>query len=352
MNITFLIGNGFDLSLGMKTKYIHVYNDYLKVFSQDSVIRKFKSDLRNDSFNKYENWSDFEIGMSNYSSQLNDETELIECIRDFKSFLSKYLKKEEYDFYKKIEHPEISNKYTDEFYKSLDYFYDGLDENAIHIFREISENSNDRNYCFVTFNYTSVLDYFIKRTKTYYSNSTIYSFDNPIHIHGSLKRDIVLGIDNESQLRTTKFTLSRKGKRAFIKPFFNDCFDKVRVNNAKRTIENSDLICAFGLSFGVSDKTWTEEIKKWLIDDPNHHFVYFVYDEKKYDPCNFDAIIDVEEERKEDFLKRIEMPEAYFDKVFEQVHIPVEKSIFNFNKINHTILPKQERPREGALGLF
>jgi len=43
MNIVFIIGNGFDLNLGLKTKYTDVYKDYCKTSTSDSeLIRRFK----------------------------------------------------------------------------------------------------------------------------------------------------------------------------------------------------------------------------------------------------------------------------------------------------------------------
>ena len=56
MNVTFLIGNGFDLGIGLKTAYSDFYNVYCKSDSNDSLaVKKFKSEIQGN----YENWSDF-----------------------------------------------------------------------------------------------------------------------------------------------------------------------------------------------------------------------------------------------------------------------------------------------------
>lgn len=39
MNITFLIGNGFDLELGLKTRYIDFLAEYTKEDNDDSTKR-------------------------------------------------------------------------------------------------------------------------------------------------------------------------------------------------------------------------------------------------------------------------------------------------------------------------
>lgn len=49
MNITYLIGNGFDLNLGLKTRYRDFYDYYVKQPSNDDLIKKFKNDLEKTS---------------------------------------------------------------------------------------------------------------------------------------------------------------------------------------------------------------------------------------------------------------------------------------------------------------
>lgn len=45
--VTFIIGNGFDIGLGMKTRYSDVYDEYVKTPSATEVIRAFKEELSN-----------------------------------------------------------------------------------------------------------------------------------------------------------------------------------------------------------------------------------------------------------------------------------------------------------------
>lgn len=79
MNIVFIIGNGFDLNLGLKTKYTDVYKDYCKTSTSDSeLIRRFKKEIASD----YDSWSDFEMAMPSFGQNLNNESEFITCIRD------------------------------------------------------------------------------------------------------------------------------------------------------------------------------------------------------------------------------------------------------------------------------
>ena len=75
MSTVFLIGNGFDLSCGMKTRYSDMYKEYCKILPNDSsLIKKFKSDIQKDVYNS---WADFELGMAKYASELSNEDDFI-----------------------------------------------------------------------------------------------------------------------------------------------------------------------------------------------------------------------------------------------------------------------------------
>lgn len=334
MDITFLIGNGFDLSLGMKTRFIDMYSEYVEMPSKSETIKKFKENLMRDKSMHYENWSDFEMGMAKYAEQLKSEDELIECVRDFKLFMVDFLVKENNTtFAETLGNPEVSKEYVREFEKSIDEFFLGLSANDTQTLNNMTRSALGNGFNFITFNYTSILDSLVNRLNT--DGRRIHNILDTVHIHGLLGQDVVLGIDNVQQISWVGPQLTRKGQRAFIKPYFNQVYDKARVEKAINIIESSTIICVYGLSLGESDRTWREEIKKWLKSSPSHHLIYYVYDKKHYDMCNFDEKLDIEEERKLELINRLGFGSDETDVLFEQVHIPVGSDIFNFENIVH-----------------
>ena len=78
MNITFLLGNGFDIGLGLKTRYEDFYKQYTKISSADSeIIINFKNDLLNEDLNyskEIVDWSDFEKAFGQYSKNFSVDT--------------------------------------------------------------------------------------------------------------------------------------------------------------------------------------------------------------------------------------------------------------------------------------
>ena len=321
--ITFIFGNGLDLSLGMKTKYTDVYEDYIKSPSSSDIIANFKEDLKSKSPNNYKKWSDFEMGMASYAKTLETEDELVECVRDFKSFMVKHLEKENKKILEWFGGIANNREFHQEVNRSFYEFYRGLIPNDIARIKSIiGENKIIRNY--LTFNYTLSLEAILS-----FGDINRPIFENaPIHIHGKLGEDVVLGVDDIDQLRGTKYNITRKGERAFVKTLFNKQFDSTRVENATKAIMNSSIICVYGFSMGESDNTWIWLLSDWLEKDKNHHLVFYKHDTPIIGSHNYDQIMDIEDEVKVQLLKKLQVDD---DSVLDQIHIPIGKKLFNFS---------------------
>lgn len=324
-NITFIIGNGFDLNLNMQTKYSDMYNGYISEPSIISYINKFKKALNEHT--PSENWGDFELWMAEYAKNLSSETELIECVRDFKRYLVEHLSREEKRVNNIISEGVNYAKTVPEIKKSFGEFYLGLIPNDINAINSVIMRRN-KSIRIITFNYTSVLETLLGLIPW----TQQLNISEPIHIHGSLNEEVILGVDNINQLKDVPYDISRKAKRAFVKTEFNEQFDKQRVSQAKYLISSSDIICTFGFAMGQTDQTWVQLMVDWLRKDPKHHLVHFEYDEKEYHKCNRDEIMDVEEEKKHILLKRFGIEG---EELFDQIHIPVGNTIFNLEEIKN-----------------
>ena len=337
MNITFMIGNGFDINCGIRTRYTDMYPDYIDAKTDNPIIQKFKNDLKQDYMKGFETWNDFEMGMAEYSNNFTNEAEFIACIRDFKNFMTGFLIKEQSAFRKRIENNDaLQIDLFHEVGRSLSTFYkNGVVNNTINTIEAIMPERNLINYNFISFNYTTeIANSLIQNSSSYVHIAKGNSCRNlgVMNIHGNLGRDVVLGVDNETQFKNLQFQMSSRGKRAFIKPFFNDEFDRQRVQRARAIINNSDVICVYGMSLGDSDLTWRNAIKNWLVSSQYNHLFYYSYSASSIPPCPFDELIDQEEDEKIKLLSRFEFENGLENPVSSQIHIPIGKNIFNIRE--------------------
>ena len=74
MDITFLVGNGFDLSLGYKTSYEDFYKYYIKQPinpEHEEAISRLKTSIKKDRKRKL--WSDYEIGLGKFTQDFGTD---------------------------------------------------------------------------------------------------------------------------------------------------------------------------------------------------------------------------------------------------------------------------------------
>lgn len=329
MNVTFIIGNGFDLHLGMKTSYKDMYDGYINSLNLDEDIIRFKAELKKDAPTNYTNWSDFEKAMGERANMFQSEAEFVKCIRDFKNYMISYLKKEQEKMMAKIEGLDNSRSVPGVMKESLFNYYKSQTPNVCNTIESIIDGKPLKyvNNQFVSFNYTTILDSMVSDYYRYIQMGK----PGVIHIHGTLDNDVVLGVNDISGIECS-FELTRKAKRAFVKPEFNIEFDKNRVKKAEEAIENSNVICCYGWSFGETDKNWVAKIKEWLLSSTKHHLFYFGRHKPEYSTYGWDEKMDAEDEHKIVIANKIFGNEIFDTEVLEQIHIPIGFDIFNLDK--------------------
>lgn len=262
MNILFLIGNGFDLNLEMKTKYSDFYKYYKSIKSDSLAINKLK-----DSISKnIKNWSDLELALGDYTKNIGSEKEFEEVYEDIGDRLAEYLEEEENQFDLK----KIDSKKLHDYISFPENSLLLADRNEIHAFRSTVGNSQTDVYA-ITFNYTKTLEKLIG-----YSNSSlnIGKFGpHPIvlqrieHIHGYINDRMVMGVNDVSQISNKTFHENQNILDAFVKINCNQVQKHTIDNWCKGQIEKANLICIFGSSIGDTDNFWWELIGEQLKKD-------------------------------------------------------------------------------------
>lgn len=273
MNITFLIGNGFDLHLGLKTSFSDFYDVYIKSneSNPDPIIRDFCAVLRNDcdKYGRYQDWSDFETAFPKY----------VKCTEDIRIILSDFSQKF-YEYLKRLETNIVSidqsmvakfMNFVLESYKKIEL------PSELKNIGNLVKDSSEFTYNFVNFNYTNTLQ-ILKNSIDYFNfinnNNILSSNINELHIHGSINESIIIGIDNVSQLSPD---ISREYGigRYCVKSEINDLMGNDNEELFNKIINQSDLIYIYGLSLGESDRSRRELIEKWFISNNAHFLVVF-----------------------------------------------------------------------------
>ena len=323
-----IIGNGFDKSCGLKTGYIDVYEQYIKIPSDNKAILEFKRDISNN----FENWSDFEEGMAEYAKRFDSEDDFILCLNDFNAFMHEYLNGVQKNFAEEWD-KEINYNFTmHEFTDSISKLGFGVSHNVDNLLAARGV-PNILSMGIISLNYTEIFDMLYK---SFYSPGGL---TKPIHVHGILGDDPILGMDRIEQLKV-QFDISDRVQRHFIKPTFNREYDSERVTKAENMIRNANVIFVFGASLGESDLTWRELLATWIQSDKDHHLFIYDYANSKKSFRTVSEKLDYEIIQKQNLLTNWGLSNKEIS--LNQLHLPCGISLFKIDEAIKMDLEKND----------
>ncbi|MBQ9145464.1 MAG: hypothetical protein IJX70_03260 [Clostridia bacterium] len=344
MNITFLIGNGFDVGMGLKSKFSDYFPIYIKESEKKDISIKALAD---DIDTNRAEWSYFEKKLGEYTEKFTpkNQNDFFAQLRDFELGFIYYLTLEQ----GKLEYNETNIK--EEFTKALRTYY-GISNLADESVRRIKAlyaiyDKSEHIYNFINFNYTNVLDRCIwcitdgkvaeRRIGTTLYVDKIGKVEN---VHGFIGALPLMGLNDESQIKNKELANDIKFRKRIIKPLLNAVNRTNNDTRATQLINNSQIICIYGMSLGETDKKWWQLLLKWIANDGNRQLIIFDYDENYTESSQFDWIN--KQDSILDLLANYAKEPINIESISSRIHIAVHKNIFAFN------LRKQEYTAKGA----
>lgn len=342
MNITFIIGNGFDINLGLKTRYTDFYPYYLEKNHDDLL-----SDAISDT---YENWADLEVALGQFLSKITpgDVDVFLDSKGVLENDLAEYLKAEErrVSISEETGCADFSHKLV-AFYKEF-----STKDQSEYISWQKTISSVIR-YQFISFNYTDALDKIVNQAKkqsfpgTHTYSSTRYQDElgNILHIHGTLSNNLILGINDVTQIANPTLH-DKKGLTDYIvKPSVNDSLGEQQTESAKRIIDNSDYICVYGMSLGDTDKLWWEYLLQWLCGKSSRRLVLYIYDSQPANPSGQQKLRQINK-WKNTFFHKANATNEIIEKTRSQIIVLLRSGIFDLPDVRSAVSRSKQRGME------
>ena len=320
MNVTFLIGNGFDLGIGLKTAYTDFFAVYCSKKEGDTpLIDSFKKQLQDD----YETWSDFEKAFGEYAGQALDADCYLKVFEDFEVEFSDYLRNEEKNFdNSKIEL--IAEKMK----TALISYYDIRPADREALVKSI--NGRQATFNFISFNYTKCLDECIGilRRQPDYVNSIRGNIQKPVHVHGYTEENMILGVNDETQIKSEILAKNEEVIEEIVKPVQNQIARMNYDNDATRIIRGSDIICVYGMSIGETDKKWWELVMNWLQESSSNRLIILQHRENARFTFNWNRLV---KEIRRRLFSYGSVPDEKRKTLEQRIHIAVNHDIFTMD---------------------
>lgn len=288
MRYVFMIGNGFDIGLGLKTSYPDFINDYKDtpaVCPDGCDETKGVEDILKEHIRKEpQTWADAEKAFAKlqfsemFKGCENIRRSILDVFACFTSALNKYLAKQECS----RELNMVSRNVSEMFFQHMMHSVlmglpKRLRAQELEKLGDVDSTQQVLNYCsFVNFNYTATFDKLIgvetggvgAESGHYYfgrrgfcveilNRRIVFSPGRLVHVHGSNKaRNSIFGVSDAQQISDVVAHEMAEVIGFLVK----DCTDREKAaGNYDLTadiLNNADRVVMFGLSIGNSDKYW------------------------------------------------------------------------------------------------
>lgn len=277
MNIAFLVGNGFDLNLKLKTRYQDFYQYYSKNSEQptNQCLERLKSDILL--------WGDVELELGEYSQHFDDPNKFLFCVSDIQKKLKKYLQtlKIGFDIYSEENKAQLRKIVGNGLVK----FYENLPEAPKNQIRQmVSQVIGTVNYNFIDFNYTHTFQNIIQdieKGKNPFFNvgARNYKIGKYLKIHGDVFEPIILGVDNRYQIINENLSNDKNIQNNLVKTHMHKLLENNNESILGEIINKAQVVCIYGMSIGETDRYVWNQILTALRRNPNLKVVIFIQSE-------------------------------------------------------------------------
>lgn len=329
MNTVFLIGNGFDINLGMKTSYADFYEDYIRRYITTSEpIKRLINNIA-----KYKNtnlWADLEKGLGEYAAQISSVDELREVYFHLNEALMTYLVEQSLD--EKYLTIDAETKLKKDLMSPQQYFRPRIRQSIVEYMNPGGVVQDDINI--ITFNYTDTIEKILEAgsfklplelgvKNTNGSKRVLQSIN---HIHGTLNdTELIMGVNDLSQIKNEDLAKDPSAQSMLVKPETTINRGDLLDDKCEKVMKNADMYCLFGLSLGETDNKWWN-ILSARMNSSNAHIIYYAHTSKK--PKHNQDLWDMERSYRDMLIEKFAGNASDKSSYLYRIHVVVNSGMF------------------------
>lgn len=289
MEVVYLIGNGFDLSIGLDTAPKAFIESYLEKNNSDSGRKEHVTALVKDMQEQgIETWADFEMESGEYSKRFaedvgDDAFAYAEACSDLFKHLHEKLSAQN----NRVDKAFVEQN-SMECIRSLTDFREEseADEQKMIDKLRMAHANEHWIYELLAFNYTDVLDKFVSYVLSEHGEGLApvvsgtgqkHLIKQVIHVHQSLENPIICGVDDADQIAYEPFRLERAVVETLVKQESQRYLRRDDDTRGFALIDQAKIICVYGMSLGLSDRRWWKAVANHLQQDSEALLVLMSY---------------------------------------------------------------------------
>lgn len=266
VNITWIVGNGFDLNLGLRTGYGQFVKDVYLSTDQDNYPPEKQSLIEAvDGLPEWgtDKWSDLEMLLGRVTTKYSLATidSFAAAFEDMEEQLRQHLISENEGATSFLQ----SKQAIEETWSSIAEMCPRLSQGYRKTLKDYPNIREQHTYCFITLNYTHTLDLLLEEAEKLHApfarrklNNTNYDdrCQKPIHVHGTIEEQggIVFGVSNASQIANKELAENEDFTEIWVKQRRNEFFGNTLYEQTMSVIADTSVFVIYGCSLGATDE--------------------------------------------------------------------------------------------------
>ena len=316
MNILFLLGNGFDKNLGFPTSYAEFYDYYLSDKLNQNLYDENVAKLKKEIGENKADWADLELQMGRYLTQVESEQAADSLHRSIKFSLIEYLNSVLKDFScndaqrKKF----VADLISPEKYLLVE------DRNTVS---EYKNKDTYKKVDVISFNYDDIFETIVGLGSTSVKLNDYYTLTGTIHVHGTLKEGLIIGLDNEEQFHNSSLLQSSLLRNKYIKSNYCKIARDGRDRKCRSLINSANIIYMYGLSIGETDKRWWKYIAERLKASDAKLIIFWFDKDSRFTSQDLVEQFEEEQRIKKMFLSHSGFGEDIVQMLQDQIYVKI-----------------------------
>ena len=357
MAITFFIGNGFDLNIGLETKYDHFLKWYKekgfpflrpipgKKREDKETLAELKKNIyefRSVVLEEFKNWSDLEIalGQATKNSFFTSKDLFLDCKYDLDLNLQCYLSSQN-------KRAIVKEEDCSQFVDGIVDFLQEAPDNSRQIILNAWQLRHSTRINVVSFNYTDVVGDLFNQSHKWpsikipnFTETASYiscSKGEYLQIHGRIGNSFILGVDNTGQIARQEFQNDSDIQNACVKRNMHIINNRQYSTKLVNMIYNTTVFCVFGMSIGKTDRTWWHTIGTELKTHRNKIVIIYALDD------DFDTEVPYVSQQyidgiKNHFCEQADLSKEIKDAIFDRIIVIFNSHIFDLPDLKNRVV--------------
>lgn len=190
--------------------------------------------------------------------------------------------------------------------------------------------NDKRKYNFISFNYTRSIDNCVKLLADELKKDNDKLVGSTEHIHGYIDTNMIMGVNDSTQITNPDFANDVDVVEEIVKPQQNSDARTRYESKVTSLINNSHVICIYGMSIGATDKKWWNLISHWLAGNSARKLVILKY-VKEYNPRFTYLQRRITNSIINDFLMYSDLPADKKEEIKKNIYIGANHNVFEMD---------------------